>query len=201
MNKILVTAFDAFGGERINPSKLAMEALEAEDVIKLTLPVMYETAANLAVETVKEYRPAAVISLGQAGGRNAVTPEKYAVNLRFSPSPDSAGRFCDHEIIIPHAPEKLESTFDAEKISDTLNRAGIPSHVSESAGTYVCNDVMYSVLWALRNTNIPAGFIHVPYCAAQVLSHPGSFSMEESEIVRAVEIVLNDIRKRLQGAH
>lgn len=197
MNKILVTAFEPFGGETVNPAKLALEALRDEDVIKLFLPVEYETAAHLAVSAIETYRPRAVISLGQAGGRDAVTPERTAVNLRNAASPDNAGRVCDHEAIVPGGPERLLSSFGAEEICASLIKAGIPARVSQSAGTYVCNDVMYSVLWALRNTDIPAGFIHVPYCAAQAKKHPGAFGMAESEIARAVEIAVGNLKQRL----
>ncbi len=200
MNKILVTAFEPFGGEGINPAMLALEALEEEDVIKLLLPVEYETAAQKAIEAIRECSPAAVVSLGQAGGRDAVTPERYAVNLRHSPSPDNAGRVCDHEKIVRDGPEKLASSFSAEEICAALTKAGFPARVSDSAGTFVCNDVMYSVLRALQDTGIPAGFIHVPYCTAQLKNHPDCFGMDEDEIARAVETALADLRRRLPGA-
>ena len=200
MSKLLVSAFEAFGGERVNPAKLALEALEAEDIVKLFLPVEYERASALLKDAIDALKPDAVISLGQAGGRDAVTPEKYAVNLRSSASPDSAGRLCRNEPIVPSGEEKLESTFGAEQIAKALREGGIPARVSESAGTYVCNDVMYSALHKLKDTGIPAGFIHVPYCREQLQSHPESFGMELSEIVRAVAIALNDIKQRIHCA-
>ena len=200
MSKILLTAFEAFGGESMNPARLALEALEAEDVIRLYLPVEYEKASRLVLEAIDAHRPAAVVSIGQAGGRDTVTPEKYAVNIRDSASPDSAGRICLKEAVIPGGAEKLESTFGAEQITDTLLECGIPARISENAGTYVCNDVMYSVLWKLKDTNIPAGFIHVPYCHEQLTNHPDCFGMDLSEITRALKIALDDIKQRMESA-
>ena len=196
MSKLLVTAFEAFGDESINPAKLALERASLPDTHKLFLPVEYEKAAEIVLEAIRADAPKAVISIGQAGGRRAVTPEKNAVNERNAASPDSAGRVCTHEPIVPGGPERLLSSFGAKEISAALTKAGLCAEVSESAGTYVCNDVMYSVLYALRNTSIPAGFIHVPYCKEQLKAHPEAFGMELNEITRAIEIAVSDVCKR-----
>lgn len=197
MSKFLLTAFVPFGGERINPAQEALRRVEA-DAIKLYLPVEYDTAARLTLEAVDQYAPCAVINIGQAGGRTGITPEKYAVNLRSSGSPDSAGRLCTDEKIVPEGPDRLESSFGAEAIARALGKAGFPASVSESAGTYVCNDVMYRVLWKLKGTGIPAGFIHLPYCTQQLENHPDAFGMDIDRMAKAIETAIDTVKTSLQ---
>ncbi len=195
--KLLVTAFEAFGGESVNPAKHAVKRLGGEDVIKLFLPVEYENAARMTLENIALYRPDAVINVGQAGGRDAVCPERYAVNLRSSKSPDGAGRLCLDEEIIPGGDARLESSFDADKIAAAINAGCIPARVSESAGTYVCNELMYRVLWFLKGSGVPAGFIHVPFCDEQAAGHPGAFTLSAGEISRALALALETVKQGL----
>lgn len=187
---LLLTAFGPFGGDSVNPAQLVAERIRLPGVRALILPVEYGTASRIALQAIDELQPSAVIDLGQAGGRTGITPEKYAVNLRNALSPDNAGRICTMEPIVPGAAERLESTFGAEAIAEALLCAGIPAYVSEGAGTYVCNDVMYSVLHHLSGTGIRAGFIHVPFSRRQQATHPGAFTMEEDEMVRGIETAI-----------
>ena len=193
---ILLTAFEPFGGESINPSELAVRSLGSRGIYTLILPVEYGRAARMAVDAIRRLKPDAAISIGQAGGRKGITPEKYAFNLRSSVSPDNAGVVCRSESVVPEGPEKLESTFGAETVSSTLVREGIPSYVSESAGRFVCNDVLYSVLYELKDASVPAGFIHVPFCHEQAAGHTGAFVMSVDEIARGLEIAVHCVQKR-----
>ena len=194
--KILLTAFKPFGGERVNPAMEAVLRVTGEDVIKLYLPVEYETAAKLVLGKLSECKPDAVLCVGQAGGRTGVTPENCARNLRDSASPDSAGRLCRSEPVVPGAPEMLYSTFDAGGMTEYLKDKGFPAYASSSAGTYVCNDVFYSVMYALGGTHVPAGFIHVPFCTEQLADHPQAFALSTDEITAALEAALDFIRMK-----
>ena len=195
-SKLLLTAFVPFGGESLNPAQEAVKRVRAE-AHKLYLPVEYENAAKIALNAIESLKPRAVICVGQAGGRTGVTPEKYAVNLRNSASPDSAGRLCRNEKIAPDGPDRLETDFGAEKIVSALVKAGFKAYLSESAGTYVCNDVLYSVLSALRGTGVPAGFIHLPYCNEQLSNHPGAFGMDVDTMACALEKAIETVENSL----
>ena len=196
MNKILLTGFEPFGGEKINPAQEALRLVKT-DAIKLYLPVEYDTAAHIVIEAIDLYKPCAVINIGQAGGRDGVTPEKYAVNLRNAKAPDNAGRLCTEEKILPGGPDRLESSFGAEAITKALLEADIRCSVSVSAGTYVCNDVMYQVLWKLKDTRIPAGFIHLPYCLEQLTAHPDAFGMDLNLMAKAIEIAAHTVMRQI----
>lgn len=99
---------------------------------------------------------------------------------------------------MPEGPDRLESSFGAEAIARALGKAGFPASVSESAGTYVCNDVMYRVLWKLKGTGIPAGFIHLPYCTQQLENHPDAFGMDIDRMAKAIETAIDTVKTSLQ---
>ena len=187
---LLLTAFEPFGGETVNPAQQAVESLTVPGVQKLILPVEYGRAAAIVTDAITRLSPRAVICVGQAGGRSGITPEKYAVNLRRAKAPDNAGVLYDGQPIVPGGEERLESSFGAERIAQALSEAGSSAYVSESAGTFVCNDVMYSVLKHLSGSKVPAGFIHVPFCSAQAAGHPGAFTMSTEEIARGLAIAV-----------
>ena len=171
-NTILVTGFDPFGGETINPAWEAVSRLPDEigacRVEKLCVPTVFGEAGRVALERAARVRPKAVLCVGQAGGRSAVTPEMVAINLRHARIADNAGAMPQDEPVVAGGENALFSTLPVRAMAQAINAAGIPAEVSYSAGTYVCNDTMYAVVEHLRDTGIPAGFIHVP--AGDVLS-------------------------------
>ena len=167
MKKILVTAFEPFGGSARNSSLDTLNALP--DVIggaaveKLVLPVEYVRAGDIVAERIREGEaPAAVVSLGQAEGRAAVTPEFIAVNIMNGAIPDNAGRLAVFEPIDENGPDGIRTTLPAAAVVKRLKERGIPAAVSFTAGTYICNSVMYAALRAAKPVGIPAGFIHLP---------------------------------------
>lgn len=168
MKTLLITGFEPFGGQGINPSWEAVKKLP--DVIgeyalcKLNIPTIYGKAAEAVVDKAEEIGADAIICVGQAGGRDAVTPERIAVNIRDARLPDNEGRLCSGERIAPHGPAAYFSTLPVEKMAQAIRDAHIPACVSNTAGTYVCNDVLYTVL---HRTDIPACFIHVPFLPEQ----------------------------------
>lgn len=168
MKPLLITGFEPFGGQDINPSWAAVEQLpEAIGdymLCKLNIPTVYGAAAQMVLSKAAEICADAVICVGQAGGRDAVTPERIAVNIRDARIPDNAGVLYSGERIAADGPAAYFSTLPVDKMSQAIRNAHIPSSVSNTAGTYVCNDVLYTVLHC---TSIPCCFIHVPYVPEQ----------------------------------
>lgn len=197
--KILITAFEPFGEDEKNASQEAMNTLnepENREVIKLIVPVVFGKAAEVVNSVIDREKPDAVICLGQAGGRDRISLERTAVNLCDSKNPDNEGKTPDMEPVIPDGREAYTSTLPIEQMFEYLSAAGIPAEISESAGTYVCNSLMYGMLHHLEETGrqIPAGFIHVPYYREQVEGKKERTPfMELPEIVKGVEICIRCI--------
>jgi pyroglutamyl-peptidase len=171
MKKLLITGFDPFGGEGINPSweavKLLPDQIGVYSLHKLQLPTVYEKAAAILLEKADEIRPDVIISVGQAGGRDSVTPERIAVNIRAARIADNEGHLLDGGRIAPDGPAAYFSTLPVEAMRDAIRSASLPSVVSNTAGTFVCNDVLYSMLHHYQGTGVRCGFVHVPYLPEQ----------------------------------
>ena len=171
MKSLLITGFEPFGGEEINPSWEAVCRLPDEingySVNKLLLPVVFGNAAEEAIKKANEIDPDVIICIGQAGGRSAITPELVAINLRYAKIPDNSGNQPIDEPIIVGGDNALFSTIPARKIAAAIEALGIPSQLSYSAGSYVCNDLLYTLLMHFKGSKTRVGFIHVPYCTEQ----------------------------------
>lgn len=193
MKKILITGFEPFGGEEINPSWDAVsrlpEVIGEYSLVKLCLPVVFGEAAEHLIRTADELVPDVILCIGQAGGRNAVTPELVAINLRHATIPDNGGNQPKDEQIAEDGERAYFSTLPVRKIAETISEAGIPSQVSYSAGAYVCNDLLYTLLARYDGTDTKVGFIHVPYSKEQN-KEP---SMSLDDIVKAIGIAINCI--------
>ena len=185
--KILFTGFEPFGGEPVNPSWEAVALLPEEQtfslpdstqqiqllIAKRRLPVAFGEVGELISRFIREERPDAVICVGQAGGRSVLTPELVAINRMDAAAPDNAGRLCTDEPIRADGPAAYFSTLPVKAIVRDMKAAGVPAELSLSAGTYVCNCLMYHLLDCLSQASpaIPAGFIHIPYECSQAASH------------------------------
>ena len=193
MKKLLISGFEPFGGENINPSWEAVSRLPSEingySLTKILIPVVFGEAARRVISEAEKMRPDAIICVGQAGGREAVTPELVAINLRYAPIPDNTGYSPKDEPIIPNGKAAYFSTLPARKIADAVNAAGVPSKLSYSAGAYVCNDVFYTLLAHFDGSQTGIGFIHIPYSASQN-KQP---SMEMNDVVRALVAAIESI--------
>ena len=190
--RLLVTGFEPFGGADCNPSWEAVRALpeqvEGWSLARLRLPVMFGGAARQAIAAVENMRAEAVLCVGQAGGRAAITPERIGVNLRFAAQPDNADLQPQDQPVIPGGPDGIFATLPARAMADAIRAAGIPAQVSYSAGTYVCNDLLYSLLHHFANTGVRVGFIHVPYMDGQ-----GAPSLPLERITQALECAIRAI--------
>lgn len=183
MKKLLITGFDPFGGESINPAweavKLLPDAIGDYELTKLEIPTVFGVAAQTVIDKAEELNPDVIISAGQAGGRASVTPEMVGINLRFATLPDNMGAVpCDIPII-EGGPAAYFSTLPVRAMAKAICDAGLPGAVSYSAGSFVCNDVLYSVLHRFAGTSVRAGFIHVPFLPEQTTDKP-SLSLDKT---------------------
>lgn len=177
---ILITAFSPFGGDALNASQEILNALPATlggvRLEKRLLPVSFRSAPQLALEAAERLRPEAIVCLGQAAGRDAVTPERVAVNLMDAAKPDNDGYQPVDEPVIPNAPAAYFSTLPVKAMVEAMQRVGAPARLSDTAGTYVCNALMYAMLHQTKD--VPCGFIHVPYLTEQGKEDAPSLSKE-----------------------
>ena len=177
---ILITAFSPFGGDALNASQEILNALPATlcgvRLEKRLLPVSFRSAPRLALEAAERLRPEAIVCLGQAAGRDAVTPERVAVNLMDAAMPDNDGFQPVDEPVIPNAPAAYFSTLPVKAMVEAMQRVGAPARLSDTAGTYVCNALMYAMLHQTKD--VPCGFIHVPYLTEQGKEDAPSLSKE-----------------------
>jgi pyroglutamyl-peptidase len=195
---ILLTGFEPFGGEKTNPSwdvaqRLNGRKFREAQVYALRLQVNCPRAAEGIVRAIDEMRPLAVLGLGQAGGRPSLSLEKIAVNLADErPSRETEGGL-DAKPVIEGGPDAYFSRLPLKRMMTTLRERQIPAAISLSAGVYVCNTVMYAALHALREQpEVPAGFIHLPFEAAQAVRRGGpsmSLDLMTAGIECAIEIL------------
>lgn len=192
--KILVTAFDAFGDDKINSSSEALDALfvpeETADLVKLKLPTVFKESAELLAEAVNKHKPDAVLCVGQAAGRAAVTIERVAINIMDARIADNEGFKPADVPIEADAPAAYFSTVPIKAMVKAICEAGIPAEISNTAGTYVCNSLLYGILHYISVNSLPvrAGFIHVP-CIPKQLEDTDKKppAMEKEFIVKALE--------------
>ena len=193
---VLVTGFEPFGGEALNPSWEVCERLPREiaghRVETCLVPCAFRQAIEVVADAIERHRPAVVISLGQAGGRNAVGVERVAINVDDARIADNAGAQPVDEPIAPDGPAAHFATIPVKAVAAAIRAAGVPAEVSNTAGTFVCNHLMYGVLHfiAARGHATRAGFIHVPYAEEQVLEKPAVASMAVASMVKAVEAAI-----------
>ena len=192
--KILITGFEPFDKETVNPSWEAVKRLPDViggcEVIKAEIPVVRFEALSAIEEKIREFHPDIVLSVGQAGGRTAVTPERIGINCDDYRIPDNAGNQPAGEKIDPEGPDGWFSSLPVTDMCEAIRKAGVPSSISNSAGTFVCNHVLYGVrnLCEKEFPEIRSGFIHVPYIPEQCLEK------------NAPSLALDDIIKALQAA-
>ena len=194
--KILVTGFEPFGGEKVNPALEAVKGLPAEihgaEVRWLEVPTVFHKSAQVLEEEMDRYQPDFVLCIGQAGGRTSLTPERVAINQDDARIPDNEG---NQPIDLPIRPDGAPAYFSSLPIKamvQAIKRVGLPASVSNTAGTFVCNHLMYGVLYHLNrhHKDAKAGFIHVPYIPEQTADKPGVPSMPLDDIVRALEAAI-----------
>lgn len=198
--KILLTGFDPFGGETVNPALEAVKMLDGAviaeaHVVTREIPTVRVKALEAIVKAIREVQPDVVIAVGQAGGRTDITPERIAINVDDFRIPDNDGNQAVDEAVVADGPAAYWSTLPIKKIVAVLREDGIPASVSNTAGTFVCNHVFYGLMHYLQQEgNIRrGGFIHIPYLPAQAAKLPGQPSM-------SLEIVTKGLRRIVEVA-
>lgn len=200
--RILVTGFEPFAGEQRNPSAEVVECLPENgsgfEVIKLILPVVRRKASTAIQNAVEKFRPDVVLSIGQAGGRAGISVERMAVNLEDYRIPDNEGSQPSEEPVIPGGPDGYFCTVPVKQMVSNIQAVGIPVQQSLSAGTFVCNHVMYATLHFLaeKYPTIKFGFIHIPYLPEQAADKPGVPSMSLEVAVKAVKAALSAVTNK-----
>lgn len=192
--KVLITGFNPFGGESINPAleavKLLPENIAGAEVIKLEIPTVFVKSLEKIEEAIVKYSPNIVIAIGQAGGRFGVTPERIAINLDDARIKDNEGNQPIDISIFEDGDTAYFSNLPIKAMVKEMTEGGIPSSVSNTAGTFVCNHVMYGILYLIdrKYPGIKGGFIHVPYIPSQVITKPTMPSMSLKDISKGIEL-------------
>ncbi|KUM01629.1 pyroglutamyl-peptidase I [Chromobacterium subtsugae] len=192
MQTVLLTGFEPFGGETVNPSWEAVRRLDGAElggarVFARRLPCVFGAALAALDSHLAELRPELAIAVGQAGGRPDITVERVAINVDDARIADNAGRQPIDQPIAADGPAAYFATLPIKAIVAGLRAQGIPASVSQTAGTFVCNHVMYGLL----HRRVPrAGFIHIPYLPEQAAGHPGAPSMALDDCVAALRLAV-----------
>jgi pyroglutamyl-peptidase len=197
MRTVLLTGFEPFDGESINPSWEAARALDGERISggrvhARLLPCAFGESLRVLREEMRALRPDIVICVGQAGGRAAVTPERVAINIDDARLADNAGRRLADQPIVRGGPAAYWSTLPIKAIVAALSEVGIPAAVSQTAGTFVCNHVFYGLMHALarsrRRPRPRGGFIHIPYLPKQAHTKDGAPSLSLGKMIAALRV-------------
>ena len=195
MKKLLITGFDPFGGETVNPSweavRLLPERIGEYDLTKLQIPTEFSRASEAVLMAAEALQPDAILCVGQAGGRAGITPEVVGINLREARIPDNGGAQPVNEPVVKNGPAAYFATLPVREMVKALSDRGIPASLSYSAGAFVCNDVLYSVLHRYSGNRTLAGFIHVPFLPEQAKEGVASMALET--IAEALEIAIEQM--------
>lgn len=197
--KILVTGFDPFGGETVNPALEAVKSLPSEihgaEVHWVAIPTVFYKAAEVLETAIVRYQPDAVLCIGQAGGRASLTPERVAINQDDARIPDNQGNQPIDTPIRLDGEAAYFSTLPIKAMVQAIKEDGLPATVSNTAGTFVCNHLMYQALYLAdkKFPNVRAGFMHIPYMTEQVINKPNTASMNLVDIVKGIEAAIGAI--------
>ena len=198
MRKVLVTGFVPFGGERVNPSwevvkQLADLELSGAQIVVRQLPCVFGKAIDALNAAIDDVLPEMVICVGQAGGRSDFSIERVAINIDDARIADNDGNQPVDEMIVSDGPAAYFSSLPLKTIVSGLRESGMPASVSQTAGTYVCNHVMYGLMHRLTQPAchvVKGGFIHIPYLPEQAAHHPGTPSMSAHTVLNALELTI-----------
>ena len=210
--KVLITGFDPFGGEKINPAWEAVkgikDTIEGAKIIKLEIPTVFNKSIEKVKEAMELEKPDIVLCIGQAGGRYDMTVERVAINVDDARIEDNEGNQPIDIPVFEDGENAYFSNLPIKAMVEEIKSQGIPSSISNSAGTFVCNHIMYGVLYHINKTykNMRGGFIHVPFINEQVLDKKNQPYMPVEHITKALEaaikaaVINNEDIKKSGGA-
>lgn len=200
--KILVTGFDPFGGEKVNPAyeavKLLPDTIAGAEIIKLEIPTVFHKSSDVIREKVENADPDVILCIGQAGGRFGVTPERVAINVDDARIPDNEKNQPIDVKIKEDGPAAYFSSLPIKAMVQKMREADVPSSVSNSAGTFVCNHIMYQILYMIDKdyADKTGGFVHCPFIPEQVIDKANQPSMHLEDIARGLEAGIEAIVER-----
>ncbi len=197
MKSVLLVGFEPFDGDDVNPSQRIVEALDGaiiagHGVVARTLPTEFARSAQALAELIEHHVPALVVAIGQAGGRHGMSIERVAINVIDARIPDNAGDQPIDAPVIDGAPDAYFSTLPIKAMLLALHEAHIPAAISNSAGTFVCNQVFYVLahLIATRHPSLRGGFVHVPYLPEQAARHGDAPSLPLETMIEATRVCI-----------
>lgn len=177
MKTVLLSGFEPFDGETVNPSweavrSLAGEKVDGMEIRVCCLPTVFGKSQDRLREAIRHEQPEVVIAVGQAGGRTAITPERVAINLEDARIPDNEGNQPVDRPVVEGAPVAYWSTLPIKRMVRAMREEGIPAAVSHTAGTYVCNHLFFGLMHEIHQSqhSIRGGFIHIPFAPEQVVN-------------------------------
>lgn len=194
--KVLVTGFDPFGGEKINPSIEAVKRLDDKiagaDIVKVEIPTVFHKSIERLERALEEEKPDITICVGQAGGRNRISVERVAINISDGRIPDNEGYQPIDELIFEDGDTAYFAKLPIKAMVKEMNKRNIPAEVSNTAGTYVCNHLMYGLLYNIHKKypNMKGGFIHIPFIPEQVIDKKDRPSMSLDLIVKGLTVAI-----------
>jgi pyroglutamyl-peptidase len=205
--KALVTGFDPFGGDEVNPSSLAVRKLRKRiggvTIHTAELPTSYVRSAGVLRAAIDKAKPDIVLCVGQAGGRSELCLERVAINIQDARIRDNDGKQPIDKPVVADGPAAHFATLPIKACVAAMRKAGLPAAVSNTAGTFVCNHVFYALMdiAASQPTPIRGGFLHIPYVPEQAARLGNAPSMALGDIVRGIEIVLEVSAGRQDDIH
>lgn len=199
--KILISGFEPFGGSSLNPTERLIEDIvnipfENTELKTILLPVHFDECAELLLREIESYHPDAVISCGVAAGRTSITPERIAVNVKDiepdAPYSDNRGARPQDELIRPGSPDGLFTRLPARKMVERMREQGIPASMSNTAGTFICNNTMYAVLDYIRIHQLPmlGGFVHFPASTEMAVDKPSLPTLTHEMMLKGLEMII-----------
>jgi pyroglutamyl-peptidase len=194
---VLLTGFDPFGGDSINPSWLAVERLHGEviaehRVVGVQLPTSFARGPRALRAAIRRHTPSLILCVGQAGGRAALSLERVAINVNDARIADNDGAQPVDTRVVRGGPAAYFTTLPIKTMLAELHAAGIPADISQTAGTFVCNAVFYALMHRLAEpaTSARGGFIHIPYLPEQAQSHPGTASLPLETVIAGLRLIV-----------
>ena len=194
--KVLVAAFDPFGGQTINAAaeaaRLLPERVLNADLVRVEIPTVFAKSLQVLYAAMDREQPEIILGVGQAGGRSGISVERVAINVDDARIEDNEGNQPKDEPIVRNGPVAYFSGLPMKEIVAEITAHGLPAHVSNTAGTFVCNHLMYGLLHRIetQNLNMQGGFVHVPYTHKQALDKAGTPSMALGDIAKGLELAI-----------
>ncbi|MSU00096.1 pyroglutamyl-peptidase I [Tissierella pigra] len=199
--KVLITGFDPFGGEKINPAYEAIKGLAdnigGAEIIKKEIPTVFKKSIVELEKTIEEEKPDIVICVGQAGGRHDITLERVAINIDDARIPDNEGNQPIDKKVFEDGENAYFTSVPIKAMTQEIREGEVPASISNTAGTFVCNHIMYGLLYLIdkKFPNLSGGFIHVPFLPEQVLDKGNVPSMSTENITKALRLAIEGALK------